>query len=197
MYNYKNKGLSLFEIIIVIVIMGIIASVGIVFFGRSEPVLHLNSAADMLLADLTLARQRAVSRYDNSTSWEIDFSQSNQYTIRALQDNTEIPRHTQTKVLPQNIRFEYSGGDFNNLGGSWPSEITNAGITVDSAADFAGEDVIRFRSSGRAVNDNNADFNIGYIVMRNDQGNVKLFVITGMTGRIRVYTLFTDGTAFE
>ncbi len=195
-----NRGLTLFEILIVIVIMGIVATIGILFFGRAEPVLNLNSGADMLLADMSLAKQRAISRFDNTTMWELVFAPgSDQYTINAYDAGGIRNDLREVKVLPAQITIEFDGGDFSSLNaGAWPTELNLAGIVPNQAAFFNGNNpIVRFMPDGRARNDLNNDFNTGYIVMRNDQGNAKLFVITGMTARIKVYTLFTDGTRFE
>lgn len=193
-----SKAFSMYELLIVIFIMGVVAAISIVFFGRSEPVIHLNSAADMLVADMSLARQRAISRYDNTISWEINFDTSNnRYTIRARDaGNNVIAAHTQVKELPPEIEFRYVSGDFKS-GITWPQELTSASVTVNSAVNFGGQSSLRFLSSGRAVGGASTDFGVGYLVMRNQRGNVKLLVVTGMTGRIKVYTLFTDGTDFE
>lgn len=194
----NKRGFSLYEVLIVIVIVSIIAGIAIFFFGRAEPVLQLNAGADMLLADLSLAKQRAISRFDNTTAWQITINAGgSNYIIDAFDEDGNVRNDLrETKVLPADIEFNYSAGDFG--GGVLPNEFTISGTAVNTAASFGGNNpIIRFLPSGRAINDLNNDFNLGYIVMRTDQGNVKLFAITGMTGRIKVYTLFTDRTAFQ
>jgi prepilin-type N-terminal cleavage/methylation domain-containing protein len=194
---YK-KGITLIEILIVIVIMGIVAGIAILFFGRSEPVFNLNAGADMLQADLSLAKQRALSRFDNTVMWEIVFTPgSNQYTINAYDTAGIRADLTQVKILPAEITIAFDNNDFSSLG-AWPNELVLAALVPNQAAFFSGNSpLVRFMPDGRARNDLNADFNVGYIIMRNELGNVKLFLITGMTGRIKVHTLFTDGTAFD
>ena len=197
----KHKAFTIIEILIVVAIVVIVAGIAIVAYSNAEPVFELNGAADQIVSALNLAKQRAISRTDNTAYWQVEFSYLGDNTkFRFMAYNADGSEHpygdTGVFTLPQGITIDFSSTDFGG-GIVWPAEFISTPPNTD--IDFSGSDAIRFLPVGKAVSGTGNDFNVGYLFLKNSKNppNYKLIVITGLTGRIKAYTLTDDRLSLQ
>lgn len=77
-YRIDNRGFTLTELMVVVVIAGVMATIAIPSYISYLPHLRLNAATRDLISDLRLARQLAVSK---NTPYTVDFVSSKRYQI--------------------------------------------------------------------------------------------------------------------
>ena len=80
--NGERRAYTLVELLIVVVIMGIVAAVGIPLFGESLAKINVEAAAERIRADLELARRHAIN---TSTSQAVEFD-SDGYALPGMED---------------------------------------------------------------------------------------------------------------
>lgn len=77
-YRIDNKGFTLAELMVVVAIAGVMATIAIPSYISYLPHLRLNAATRDLISDLRLARQLAVSK---NATYTVDFVSSKRYQI--------------------------------------------------------------------------------------------------------------------
>ncbi len=92
----KTKGFSLVELVVVMAIFGIVATIGSLSWARYVSNENLRTAARELVTDFNTMKQRAVSNQDTTYSILFDIT-ANNYTMSAVSVATGTT--TQTKSL--------------------------------------------------------------------------------------------------
>ncbi len=126
-YPNRTAGVTLVDVVITVTIMAILSAVAGPRFSRTLQRLRVESAAERLVADLALARQRAVA---GSTSQSVEFiAGTDQYRLVGMDD------------------LDHGGGDY-----TVDLEKSPYLATVISA-NFGGDGVVNFDNYGQADSD--------------------------------------------
>lgn len=104
MRSTRNKGFTLIEIMIVIVIMGIMAAIATPNLMSYMSRLRLNGAARQVMTDLMLARGKAVSE---NKRVGVVFTSNHQYTIFS-DNNQNSAIDTGELTVSKNIQAEFA-----------------------------------------------------------------------------------------
>jgi prepilin-type N-terminal cleavage/methylation domain-containing protein len=194
--NQPEKGFSLLETLIVIGIMSILASIAIFkSFGTMESY-QSNSAMDIVVSQLRVARQLAISQRRNV---QVTFntsatSPSISYTVLAgnYAGSTEVNGTAVKMPLPNQLQFTSVPGEvdtpmaFGTCGG-------NFGVCIAGVS--GGPAIMGFNSQGQFtdstwVNTLNGTVFIG---IPNQGSTARAVTVMGGTGRVRSYS-YAGGT---
>lgn len=97
-----NKGFTLLELVIVVAILGIIASTSIGFYAGYKNTLELESMADLIMGESRLAREKASSG-ENFAKWGIHFDKSGADQFFELFSGDFYPGTIQEKIYISNF----------------------------------------------------------------------------------------------
>ncbi len=194
--NQPEKGFSLLETLIVIGIMGILASIAIFkSFGTMETY-QANSAMDIVISQLRVARQLAISQRRNV---QVSFNTAANppkitYTVLAgnYAGSTEVNGTPVTMPLPNQLQFTSESGEvdtpmaFGTCGGNFGVCIAGVG---------GGPAIMGFNSQGQFtdgtwVNTLNGTVFIG---IPSQASTARAVTVMGGTGRVRSYS-YAGGT---
>ena len=157
---YKNKGFTLIEILMVVVILGISAMVAIPMLGSGAS-MQMRSAANKIAADIEYAKSMAISRQQNYT---VNFDMSNNsYQIQDSSgtvisdpmkssddfdvDFDKVPSLSAVSISAidfdgeSSITFDYLGSPYAGSTSSTPLIDGSDGITI-SAGDMDFEIIV-------------------------------------------------------
>lgn len=191
-----EQGFSLLETLVVVGIMGILASIAIFkSFGTTESY-KANSAMDIVVSQLRVARQLAISQRRNV---QVSFNTALTpptvtYTVQAgtYTGSTELNGTPVTMPLPNQLQFTKESGEvdtpmaFGTCGG-------NFGVCIASVS--GGPAIMGFNSAGQFtdstwVNTLNGTIFIGIPAQ---SATARAVTVMGGTGRVRSYN-YAGGT---
>ena len=121
-----RRGVTLVEILVVVVMIGIMTSMALPRFNRMRQQWRLESAAQQLVGDLHRARVQALKRNDYV---DLDVTGASTYTIRFLGARTLPDGVTFAEGAPAKVRFAAFGpaltgaSSYEVLYGSYEREI--------------------------------------------------------------------------
>lgn len=184
----REKGFSLVETVIVAAIMMIMMSLAIIqSFGSMESY-RANAAMDIVLSQLRVARQLAISQRRNVaiTFNSATTPQSITYTLVPNPGDAYIPAPVTAKIAPQ-ISFTGVAGLpdtpmlFGTCGGAYG--VCIAGVS-------GGPPVMQFTSVGQFTDSTGVNTLNGtvFIAIANQISTARAVTIMGSTGRVRSYS---------
>jgi type IV fimbrial biogenesis protein FimT len=152
MKTLKKNGFSLLELMIVVAVMAIVTAIALPRLGNYLAERRLNGAAQTVMADLMMARQKAVSQ---NNQFKVFFTSNHGYTILD-DDNGDGAITTGEAVEAKDIRGDYYDVTFTATADPvFSSRGTAFGTTVTlTSARTGGSRCVRVASTGRVKTDN-------------------------------------------
>jgi type IV fimbrial biogenesis protein FimT len=133
----RQRGVTLVEILIVIVMIGIMTAIALPRFGRMQRQWRVESVAQQLVGDLHRARVEAIKRNDTVF---LTTTGASGYTIRFLGDRTLPEGATFASTDPITVNFAAFGPA---LTGATTFEVQMGGYTKEIHVNAAGFAAIR------------------------------------------------------
>jgi len=184
----KSPGFTLVELMIVIGVMGVLASITIPGFYAYLPKYRASGAARQLFTDLQWAKMKAVAE-NNDYVVTFDTTASG-YTIYDDDDNDFSTAGAETGEL---VRTASVGGQFPGIGFGWVSATNWNGDPITGSVSFTGTPPrVTFRPTGLANKNGSVYLKPSGDTSRPDRQRA---VTVLMTGRIRLYK--NNGSGWE
>jgi prepilin-type N-terminal cleavage/methylation domain-containing protein len=163
--NNTKTGFTLIELLVVVVILVIAGAMAVPMFSGSAQ-MQVQSAANMIAADLEYAKSMAISRQQN---YGVIFDAgNNSYKVVDANDNTI--EHPVKKGFDYEIVF---GGD---------SRLSK--VDLDTA-NFDGTSTIKFNYLGSPLRSDGTDLNSGTVTLQGG-GNTMTITVAPVTGYIQI-----------
>jgi prepilin-type N-terminal cleavage/methylation domain-containing protein len=184
MTNLVNeKGLTLTELMVVLSIIVITAAIAIPMYISDLPRQRTKAVAQGLLADLRMARGRAVA---NNQSYLICFDGSTATPGYTLRPETGAVMDCKAGTVQKTVDFsrDYSGVQFNVGNSSQPCP----GVLNSDVVNFL-LNTARFNRLGSSVDGNNSFLDGSVTVTNIKDPNLQAYCleVEGSTGRVRIY----------
>jgi prepilin-type N-terminal cleavage/methylation domain-containing protein len=179
----SERGVTLIETMLVVGIMGVLATMAVLQFTAAQPAMKGDSAMRVILGQMRLARELAISerRY-----MRVVFDNPNEMQIL----REEVPGPATT--VKSTIVLE--GGVSYSVVGSVPD--TPDAFGKSTAIYFGGVANVKFSPDGTLVNQDGATANgTVFLAIPNVSQSARAVTVLGSTGRIRGYRW--DGRAWK
>jgi prepilin-type N-terminal cleavage/methylation domain-containing protein len=169
----RNAGFSLVEMLMVVAILMIMASVAIIRMRQSITLLDADKAANQVAAELRYARQVAL---DDRRNVLVEFIGANE--IKVTRQDTPMPTVLYDGILPSGFRF----GLPNAIGDTPDAYGNSAPVTfnMQTSGVFRGDGIFT-DAAGIVVNGS-------VFTISGDNSSSRAVTLTGATGRIKTYT---------
>jgi len=191
-----QHGFSLTELMIVLAILLIMASVGTLVLQPALKQMHVSNAYNTTLATMRLARQTAVS---NRNIYTLTFSNAAVPNTLTIADTDPInPRIIETVSLPTDVQFTVVAGIPNTLA-TTPDHFGTAGAAIDFDQGVTPnvQNVIYFYPDGSAQDvGNNINNGVVYVAQPGVIMSSRAVTIWGATGRLRGWRLYGTAGAY-
>lgn len=177
-----ERGYSLIELLVVVGLMGVVASIAIPAFIDLAPRMRLKSAARNIVSDMQLARTKALR---DSSTWAIQFDTGTDAGYRVLSDDgADDTWNTSDDLVYKSVKLSnYTNISYGNTLGDRPDE-PNPGAS--DAISFTDNRVV-FNSDGTSVS--------GTVYVKN--GNDDTFAIGSLSAAGRIKTWHNYGSGWE
>ncbi len=169
----ENKGFSLIELAVVMILLIILAAIGIPNLGKVMPRYHLKEAARNLYGDFQLAKATAIKE---GTPCTVEFINGGYQIFLDLNQNLERDgNETSNQYLVKSV----SWSSFDDV-----QVDSTGGITFQ--ANNNGNPAISFLTNGLTAN-NGGGFGAGTVNLASSvNNNMKIQITVGSTGNIRI-----------
>ncbi|PID73510.1 MAG: type II secretion system protein GspH [Desulfobacterales bacterium] len=177
--NSDKNGFTLIEVLIVVAIVGILATLAFPSFSRAIKRGRLKNAARELYMNMQTARMRA---FKEARDYAIDFDvNNNSYTVSHAGPDDTIGTGDDVVVTSVNLKKKYNDNDieYGSNAGSRP------GLSSPSDNTTYGGHHLEFNANGTAI--------AGTVYLKNDKETFSVGTVTA-TGRVRLFKNY-DGTA--
>jgi len=178
-----QAGFSLIETMIVLGVMGVIAGIAVVTIGTSRQGLQGDGAMRVVMAQMTQARELAITQRRNMRLTFIGTS-----SVQIVRE--EVPGPTLTTL--SSVPFE-GGAQFLLIAGlpDTPDAFGNG-----TAVYFSGATEVKFGPDGTLVDQNgNALNGTVFVALANQKISARAVTIFGSTGRVRAFRW--DGSSWK
>jgi len=145
MMQYKERGFTLVELIIVIAIMAILAAIAAPNYQSFMTQRRLNGAARQFMSDLMLARMQAVTQNNN---FKVSFRNYHEYQILD-DDNNNGTADTGEALVIKNIQTDYHDVTFSRIASPVFEPRGTAINTSATVTNPAGSKTISVNIAGR------------------------------------------------
>ena len=191
-----QRGFSLTELMIVLAILLIMASVGTLTLQPALKQMHVSNAYNTTLATMRLARQMAIS---NRNIYTLTFSNAAVPNTLTIADTDPInPRIIETVSLPTDVQFTVVAGIPNTLA-TTPDHFGTGGAAIDFDQGVTPnvQNVIYFYPDGSAQDvGNNINNGVVYIAQPGVIMSSRAVTLWGATGRLRGWRLYGTAGAY-
>jgi prepilin-type N-terminal cleavage/methylation domain-containing protein len=179
-----SAGFSLIEMLMVVGLMGILMPMAVLQIGQSQPTTNSDGAMRVVLAQLTTARELAITqrRY-----YRVTFTDGGNQ-VQVIREETPGPTLTviSSVVLEGGVKFTLVNGVSDT-----PELFGKA-----SGVDFGTATQIRFTTDGTLIDQNGAPLNgTVFMAVPNIVRSARAATVFGSTGRVRGYRF--DGAVWK
>ena len=190
----QERGFSLLEVVLVIGIMFILASIALLQSFGSLQSYKANSGQDIVAGQLRLARQLAISQ---RREVQIQFNTainppSVSYTILPRPKSADVAQPAVVSVVPSQVQFTQESGVPDTPMGF--GVCGTAGICIAGVS--GGPPIMKFTSTGQFTDSTGVNTINGtvFVGVPNQKNTARAVTIMGATGRVRPYT-YIGGSA--
>jgi prepilin-type N-terminal cleavage/methylation domain-containing protein len=190
----RASGYSLVEMMLVVGIMGVVASMAVFQIGQSRPGALADGAMRVVISQMMMARERAITERRNMRM----IFQNNAVTV--AREESPGPNVTTFPSVPFESSLQYLRLlSSDTPDGFAPGTIATTGAVYFPTAPPAGPGLppeIKFTPDGRFVNQDGATLNgTVFIALPGTTTSARAVTIMGTTGRIRGYRY--DGVGWK
>jgi Tfp pilus assembly protein FimT len=185
----SESGISLVELLIVVIVGLILSGIGVLSFVRSRESAHLNSALQLTVNQLRMARQEAMDkRLQYIVTLLPPRSIQTQWSATGIAATTE-----RTISLPSDVQFSAEPG-LPGLG-STPDGFGAGTLAIDFCqATGGGGTQILFNPDGTAMDAaGNPNDGVVYLALPGNLASSRAITLFGATGRLKVWSLVRKG----
>jgi prepilin-type N-terminal cleavage/methylation domain-containing protein len=179
-----SAGFSLIEMMMVVGLMGILMPMAVLQIGQSQPLMNSDGAMRVVMAQLTSARELAITQ---RRFYRVSFTDGGNQ-VQVIREEAPGPALTviSSVFLEGGIKFALVPGVADT-----PENFGNA-----SGVDFGAATQMRFTTAGTLIDQNGATLNgTVFLAMPNVMRSARAATIFGSTGRVRGYRF--DGAVWK